>query len=136
MSVIEQKSFGIKFILFSLKFYSGCSNYRHNIQMIVLAPSQQNKVLLQLHSWTILLSILQKGESIMSIKRLRFLKWILTNESIFKNSEEIRIEMTFPGSNKKKKNEISFWFLTQFSLFILKEDVTLIKNWYTLTHIT
>lgn len=46
----------------------------------------------------------------MSIKRLRFLKWILTNESIFKNSEEIRIEMTFPGSNKKKKMKFPFDF--------------------------
>lgn len=28
---------------------------------------------------------------------------VLTNESIFKNSEEIRIDMTFDGSKRKEK---------------------------------
>lgn len=40
---------------------------------------------------------------------------ILTNESIFKNSEEIRIEMTFPGSKKKEKNLILLLICTSIS---------------------
>jgi len=33
---------------------------------------------------------------------------ILTNESIFKNSEEIRIDMTFAGSKKQQTKKFGF----------------------------
>lgn len=59
---------------------------------------------------------------------------ILTNESIFKNSEEIRIEMTFPGSWKKQKQTFKFSFLFVFQspekrvLLTLEEDDILIRT--------
>jgi len=37
------------------------------------------------------------------VENLSFL--ILTNESIFKNSEEIRIDMTFDGSKRQPKKD-------------------------------
>lgn len=48
---------------------------------------------------------------------------ILTNESIFKNSEEIRIEMTFDGSRRQQKKRWEFIKLEKEFIKIGKGDL-------------
>lgn len=49
---------------------------------------------------------------------------ILTNESIFKNSEEIRIEMTFDGS-RRQQNKGEVFYMDFFFFFVISHHIPL-----------